>query len=162
MKSYTLRSAIVLVIFMNLIVITAALLHSFSFSLSLWWSLFFVLLILSIIHKKQGLEKAFLNIIILLLLAIPIAGISMPINLIIKGFYLLPIRSTLYIFISLICLLYLCIRHQRYTILDLVSKMTTYMFEIKTIGLKSNFAMYLIFETMLFVGSLSCWFYFGS
>jgi len=146
---------------MNLAVITTALLHGFKTPLAIWWSYFFLLLVLSIIHKKQGMEKAFINIIILLLTAIPIVGISMPIVLIVKGFYLTPIRSLLYIFISLVCLLYLCVRHQRYTMLDLVSKISSYIFEIKTAGMKSNFAMYLVFEIIIFVGSLSCWAYLG-
>lgn len=162
MKSYTLRSSIILVIFMNLTVMTAALLHSYKTPLALWWSFFFVLLILSIIHKKEGLEKAFNNIIILLLTAIPIAGISMPIALITKGFYMTPVRSLLYVFISLVCLLYLSIRHQRYTILEMVAKISNYMFELRTEGLRSNFAIYLIAEIILFTGSFFCWGYFGN
>ncbi len=162
MRSYTLRSFILIIIFMNLAVITASLSHGFKAPLALWWSYFFVLLVLSLSYKKKATEKAFLNMMILLLVAIPIAGIGLPLILIIKTFNMTPARSILYMLISLLCILYLCIRHQRYTILEAVSKISNYLFELRSQKIRSSLASYFIFELLIFVGSFFCWAYFGS
>lgn len=161
MRSYSLRSFILIIIFMDLAVITASLSQGFKTPLALWWSFFFVLFVLSLSYKKAAMEKAFLNMIVLLLIAIPIAVVGLPLILIIKTFQMTPAKSLLYILISMLCLLYLCMRHQRYTILEAVAKITNYIFELRSQRMRSSFASYLVFEAAVFGLCFFCWHYFG-
>ncbi|MCX6112459.1 MAG: hypothetical protein NTY22_04135 [Proteobacteria bacterium] len=158
-NNYWLRAAIIIVIFMNLLVTTAATVIAYkriNTNISpivylLWASYFFVMLTIIITHKKDNMHKAILNCMFLVLLGIPIAGLSMPISLLIHGFMPVAIRGNLYILISLVILFYLFIRHERYSILDAVTKLAGYTGEITTLKRKSSFAKYLMFEVSLFL-----------
>ena len=88
----------------------------------LWSSYFFVMLTLIITHKKENIHKAILNCLFLVLLGIPIAGLSMPVSLFINGFTTVAIKGNMYIIVSLFILFYLLIRHERFTILDAITK----------------------------------------
>ena len=158
-NNYWLRTAIITVMFMNLLVTTAAAVIAYkriNTNISpivylLWASYFFIMLTVVITHKKENMHKAVLNCIFLILLGIPIAGLSMPISLLIHGFMPVAIRGNLYILISLIILFYLFIRHERYSILDAVTKLAGYIGEITTLKYRASFVKYLTFEISLFL-----------
>jgi len=158
-NNYWLRTATIIVIFMNLLVTTAATVIAYkriNTNISpvvylLWASYFFVMLTIIITHKKENMHKAILNCLFLVLLGIPIAGLSMPISLLIHGFMPVAIRGNLYILVSLVMLFYLFIRHERYSILDAVTKLAGYAGEVTTLKYKASFVKYLIFETSFFL-----------
>ena len=162
MRSYTIRSFIILIIFMNITVLSTSLVHSFRTPIVLWWSYFFVLMILSFSYRKHQKEKAFINMIILLLIGLPIAGVGIPVTAIIKTFNTTPLKSTLYIFISTACLLYLVIRHQGYNTLETISKVSNYLIELKQQGIRSSLFSYIIFEVLLFLGAILFWSFYRS
>ncbi|MEI6092420.1 MAG: hypothetical protein WCQ47_01910, partial [bacterium] len=133
-NNYWIRTATIIVLFMDLLVMTATTVIAYNRGNTnispivylLWSSYFFVMLTLIITHKKENMHKAILNCLFLVLLGIPIAGLSMPVSLFIKGFTSVAIKGNLYIILSLFILLYLLIRHERFTILDAITKLTMY------------------------------------
>ena len=158
-NNYWLRTATIIVIFMNLLVTTAAAVIAYkriNTNISpivylLWASYFFVMLTVVITHKKENMSKAILNCIFLILVGIPIAALSMPVSLLAHGFLPVAIRGNLYILVSLVMLFYLFIRHERYSILDAVTKLAEYTGEITTLRYKASFVKYLIFEASFFL-----------
>lgn len=158
-NNYWARTAAIIVIFMDLMVMfstTVVAYKRINTSISpivylLWSSYFFVMLTLIITHKKENIHKAILNCLFLVLLGIPIAGLSMPINLFINGFTNIAIKGNMYIIVSLFILFYLLIRHERFTILDAITKLTLYTREVTTLKHRSSFAKYLMFEISLFI-----------
>ena len=158
-NNYWLRTAILIVIFMNLLVTTAAAVIAYkriNTNISpivylMWASYFFVMLTIIITHKKENMHKAILNCLFLVLLGIPVAGLSMPISLLMHGFMPVAIRGNLYILVSLVMLFYLLIRYEKYSILDAVTKLAEYTGEITTLKHKASFVKYLIFEASFFL-----------
>ncbi|MEI6080115.1 MAG: hypothetical protein WCQ53_05745 [bacterium] len=157
-NNYWLRTAVIIVIFMNLLVTTAATVIAYKRMATnvspivylLWASYFFVMMTLMISHKKDNMQKAVLNCLFLVLLGIPIAGLGLPISMLVHGFNPVAIRGNFYILISLMILFYLLIRHERFSILDAVTKLAVYTGEITTLRYKASFSKYLIFESSLF------------
>jgi hypothetical protein len=159
-KNYWHRSAIIIITFINFIVTASATIIAYKekmtilppFIYLLCSSYFFVLLTLLISHKKKNMQKAILNAMVLVLVAIPIAGLSIPLSFIFRGLSLDIFRGNLFIFVSLLGLLFLLIRHERFNITEAVKKLSDYMGELKLKGWKSSFVKYVIFETFIFLG----------
>jgi hypothetical protein len=158
-KNYWHRSAVIIVIFLNFIVTASATIIAYKkttttlppFVYLLWASYFFVLLTLLISHKKKNMQKAVLNAMVLVLAAIPVSGLAIPLSLIFRGLSPEIFKANLFVFLSLVALLFLLIRHERFNILEAVTKLSNYMGELHHTGWRSSFAKYLIFETTLFL-----------
>jgi hypothetical protein len=158
-NSYWLRTASILVIFMNLVVTSTAAAVAYKRLYTnvapiiylLWASYFFVMLTLIISHKKANMHKAVLNCLVLVLIGIPVAGLGLPVSMLFRGFNIVAVKANLYILISLVIIFYLLIRLERFSILDAVTKLAGYTGEITTIKYRSSFAKYLIFESSIFL-----------
>lgn len=158
-KNYWHRSAVIIIVFINFIVTASATVIAYKkatttlppFVYLLWSGYFFVLLTLLISHKKKNMQKAVLNAMALVLTAIPISGLAIPLSLIFRGLSLDIFKGNLFIFVSLLVLLFLLIRHERFNILEAVTKLSNYTGELRHKTWRSSFAKYLIFETVLFL-----------
>jgi hypothetical protein len=157
-NNYWLRTAAILVIFMNLIVTTAAAAVAYKrlyTSISpiiylLWSSYFFVMLTIIISHKKNNMHKAVMNCMVLVLIGIPVAGLGLPVSMLFRGFNLVAVKANLYILVSLLITFYLLMRMERFSVLDSMTKLAGYTGEITTLKHRSSFAKYLIFEASIF------------
>ena len=158
-KNYWHRSAIVIVIFINLLVCTSASLAAYRLLESslppilylMWTVYFFILLALIISHKKKNIRKAILNVMIMVLALIPLSGIGIPLSLVTRPEAHDTLRGSIFIFLSLISLLILLIRHERWTIKDAIRELYSYVMEMKKYGWRSSFSKYLISEISAFI-----------
>ena len=167
-NNYWHRSGLIVVVFINFIVTASATMIAYKRTVTavppiiylLWASYFFVLLTLLISHKKQNMQKAVLNAMVLVLTAIPISGLSIPLSLIFRGLSPEIFKGNLFIFVSLLAILFLLIRHERFNILEAVTKLSNYTGELRLRGWNSSFAKYLSFELTFYVlFGLSFFFY---
>jgi len=161
MREYWLRSFIVAIAFLDLCVTGIATSSSPTFIHLAWTSYFIVMVGLIVSHKKQNMQKAILNFIVLLMIGIPISGLSMPFALIIRGMEFGAVKGNFYIFISLLSLMYLAVRHEKMSIPEAASKVAVYVGEIKEAKLRSSFGRYLLSELIVFVTTITLgYFYF--
>jgi len=161
MREYWLRSFIVAIAFLDLCVTGIASSARPTFVHLAWTSYFLVLVGLIVAHKKQNMHKAILNFIVLLMIGIPISGLSMPFALIIRGMAFGPVKGNFYIFVSLLSLMYLALRHERMSIPEATSKVAVYVGEIKDTRLRSSFGRYILAETIVFITTMAFgYFYF--
>jgi hypothetical protein len=151
MREYWLRTAIVTIAFLDLCVTgIAALSHPTLIHIA-WASYFIILAGLIVSHRKKNMHKAFLNFIVLLMIAIPVSGLCIPIAWIARGLEFSAIRDNFYIFLSLVALIYLAIRHEKMSIPEAASKVAVYVGEIRTDRLRSSFGRYILGETIVFL-----------
>jgi len=154
MREYWLRSSIVAIAFLDLCVTGIASSSAPTFIHLAWTSYFIVMIGLIVSHKKQNMQKAILNFIVLLMIGIPISGLSMPFALIIRGMEFGAVKGNFYIFISLLCLMYLAVRHENMSIPEAASKVAVYVGEIREAKFKSSFARYILAEAILFASTM--------
>jgi len=161
MREYWLRSSIVAIAFLDLCVTGIASSANPTFIHLAWASYFLVMVGLIVSHKKQNMQKAILNFIILLMIGIPISGLSMPFALIVRGMAFGAIKGNFYIFISLLSLIYLAVRHEKMSIPEAASKVAVYVGEIRESKFRSSFGKYILAETIVFITTMTLgYFYF--
>ena len=151
MREYWLRSFIVAIAFLDLCVTGIASSSNPTFIHLAWASYFIVMVGLIVSHKKQNMQKAILNFIVLLMIGIPISGLSMPFALLVRGMEFGAVKGNFYIFISLVSLMYLAIRHENMSIPEAASKVAVYVGEFRETKFKSSFGKYILVETMVFI-----------
>lgn len=154
MREYWLRSFIVAIAFLDLCVTGIASSSVPTFIHLAWTSYFLVLVGIIVSHKKENMHKAILNFIILLMVGIPISGLSMPFALIVRGMEFGAVKGNFYIFVSLLCLLYLALRHEKMSIPEAASKVAVYVGEIKETKFKSSFGRYILVESIVFISTI--------
>ena len=150
MKSYWLRSFIITTAFLVLCVTSIAAVSHPTLLHIAWASYFMVVVGLIVSHRKENSHKAMLNLMVLLMAGLPIACLSMPAAILFRNFEFGAIKGNFYIFISLVSLLYLAIRHEKLSIPEAASKVAVYVGEIRTSKLRSSFGKYLLGEAILF------------
>lgn len=155
MREYWLRSFIVAVAFLDLCVTGIASAARPTFTHLAWMSYFIVMVGLIVAHKKENMHKAILNFIVLLMIGIPISGLSMPFALIMRGMEFGAVKGNFYIFVSLLSLLYLAIRHEKMSIPETASKVAVYVGEIRAGKLRSSFGRYALVEAIVFVSTMT-------
>ncbi|MFH1224099.1 MAG: hypothetical protein V1647_07160 [Pseudomonadota bacterium] len=151
MTPYIARSIMLLIVFMNVAINIISAISHYSVVYVMWGSYFFILLGLIISHKKDAIGKAMLNIMILTLIAVPVSGLSIPVSLIARGVNLDAVKGNLYILVSIVAVFYLAMRHEKFTIPDMVTKISGYVGEFSTKRFRSSFALYTMTELLLFV-----------
>jgi len=151
MSTYWKRSAMILIVFMNLAITAVCAVSNYKLGYVMWCAYFLILLGLIISHKKDAVRKAMMNVILLTLVGIPISGLSIPVSLILRGFNLEAVKGNLYLFVSIAAIMYLAIRHEGFSIPETATKLSAYVAEIRTRRLRSSFAIYLTCEFVLFV-----------
>ena len=154
MREYWLRSFIVGIAFLDLCVTGIASSASPTFVHLAWMSYFLVMVGLIVSHKKQNMQKAILNFIVLLMIGIPISGLSMPFALLVRGMEFGAVKGNFYIFISLVSLMYLAVRHENMSIPEAASKVAVYVGEIRETKLKSSFGRYILVEAIVFISTM--------
>lgn len=160
MREYWLRTAIVTIAFLDLCVTGIAALSHPSLLHIAWGAYFIVLVGLIISHKKKNMHKAFLNFIVLLMIAIPISGLYIPIAWVLRGLEFSNIKGSFYIFLSLLALIYLAVRHEKLSIPEAASKVAVYVGEIRADRLRSSFGRYLLGETLVFLTTFVLGYYY--
>ena len=155
MREYWLRSFIVAIAFLDLCVTGIASSASPTLIHLAWLSYFLVMVGLIVSHKKQNMHKAILNFIVLLMIGIPISGLSMPFALIVRGMEFGAVKGNFYIFVSLVCLMYLALRHEKMSIPEAASKVAVYVGEIRETKFRSSFGRYLLVEIIVFVSTIT-------
>lgn len=150
MNPYWARSTMILLVFMNLAINVIAMISNYRLGYVMWAAYFLILLGLVITHKKDAVRKAMLNVMFLTLIALPISGLSIPVSIIVRHLNLDAVKGNFYIFMSILAILYLAIRHEKFSILDTVTKLSVYIGEVHTMRLKASFARYIISETIVF------------
>jgi hypothetical protein len=150
MREYWLRTAIITIAFLDLCVTGISSMSHPTLVHIAWASYFILLLGLVISHRKKNMPKAFLNFIILLMIGVPIAGLYVPIAWILRHFEFGAVKGNFYMFLSLIALIYLAVRHEKMTVPEAASKVAVYVGEIRVDKLRSSFGRYLLGEVIAF------------
>lgn len=147
MSSYILRSGMIAIAFMNMLVAGMA-------CANIWTSFFLIILGLLVSHKKKHLSNAMINLVILLMIGIPIAGINIPIAIIVRGIEFSAIKGNFYLLASLIVIMYFAVRHEKLSIPELTNKVAGVFGDIRLNKFRSIYSKYLIAELCLFIVSV--------
>jgi hypothetical protein len=158
MKKYIIRSLMLTLLFVDVIIGGFSVFSVYSVKRQagmifvpvsvLWTAYFSLLLLMMVLHRKDHMQKAMKNINVLAIAGVFLMFLSLMWTLVSTHSLHIP---KLYIFFSLVSIIYFCARHEGRGLVDFFILTLSYTTELFRLKLRSSFAKYLVFEFFVFV-----------